>query len=94
MWSQRKERERKDYAFWHHIDEKPFMPYNLKCGAKEKKEKEKTAPCSINLMRSQVLYRAGQVWSQTHNVYVTDINLELILNSTWRICNHFVLQAL
>ena len=54
------------------------MPYNLKCGAIEKKEKEKTAPFGINLMRSQVLYRAGQVWSQTHNVYVTDINLELI----------------
>ena len=69
------------------------MPYNLRCEAKEKKEKEKTAPFGINLMRSRVLYRAGQVWSQTH-VYVTDINLELILNSTWRICNHFVLQAL
>ena len=53
------------------------MPYNLRCEAKEKKEKEKTARFGINLMRSRVLYRAGQVWSQTH-VYVTDINLELI----------------
>jgi len=34
---------------------------------KEKKRKEKTTPFGVNLMRSQVLYRAAQAkWTYTH----------------------------
>ncbi len=58
----------------------------------QRNKKEKTTPFGVKLMRSQVLYRAAQVWSQTHNISVTDVNLELILCSSWTICNHFVLR--
>ena len=40
-------------------------PHEQHVGLIEKKRKEKTLPFAVNLMRSQVLYRAAQVWFGT-----------------------------
>jgi len=35
-------------------------PHSIKCDMKRKEKEEKTTPFGVNLMRSQVLYRAAQ----------------------------------